>query len=103
MADNSHLCGACRRVMCRDCKAIADEYPALLQRYKAALHKAEQALEQARQELTIARQSRDDYARVLKLGVQPQMLAWIESLTPAQFRQAVERAAQDHGSNGGTQ
>lgn len=87
------LCGACRRVMCRECKGIADEYDELLRNQKAYLHKANQQLEQAQAETERQRKRADEYERLMKLGQHPLMLAWIDSMTPTQLRQAVERAA----------
>lgn len=83
MTQGSHLCAACRRVMCRECKAIAVEYST----------KMEDERNKARQELKIAQRSIADLEHILKLGVGPQILAWMDSLTPAQLRAAVEKAA----------
>lgn len=89
----SFLCARCARSMCTDCRSIADEYHELYTRQQQALYQAEQALLAARQERDVYQQSRDDYKRVLSLGINAQMLAWLNSLTPAQLRASVEEAA----------
>lgn len=87
------FCGCCRDVICTDCRQIAEEYADLYARQKAYMHKAQQELEAVQRELKRAQRSRDDYRRVLELGVAPQMLAWMRSLSPASLRKAVEREA----------
>jgi hypothetical protein len=77
--------------MCEDCQSNAEEYAELYTRQKAYLHKAQQELEAAQRALKLAERSRDDYKRVLELGVAPQMLAWMRSLSPSAFRKAIER------------
>lgn len=79
--------------MCRECKAIAAEYSTMLNNAKAYLKKMEDERDKARQELKIAQRSIADLEHILKLGVGPQILAWMDSLTPAQLRAAVEKAA----------
>ena len=90
---NSFLCRHCAAVMCDECRSIAEEYDELYTRQKAYMHKAQQELEAAQRALKIAERSRDDYKRIIELGIAPQMLAWMRSLTPAQLRKASEREA----------
>lgn len=90
---NSFLCRHCLAAMCDDCKSNAEEYAELYARQKAYLHKAQQEIEAVQRELELTKRSRDDYKRVLELGVAPQMLAWMRSLTPSTLRKAIEREA----------
>lgn len=91
----SFLCGHCKAVMCDDCQSNAEEYAELYALQKAYLHKAQQELEAAQRDLKLAERSRDDYKRILELGVAPQMLAWMRTLSPSMFRKRVEREAAD--------
>lgn len=88
----SFLCGSCNRLMCDDCKSIAEEYAVLYAGQKSYLIKAEDEVKRLRQEIEVLKQGRDDYKRILGLGVGPQIVAWMNSLTPAQLRSAVEKA-----------
>ena len=79
--------------MCAECKSIAAEYDELYRNQKAYLHKAQQELEAMQRELKAAQRARDDYKRIIELGVGPQLLAWMDSLTPASLRKAIEAQA----------
>ncbi len=87
---SSFLCRHCAATMCDECKSVAEEYAELYARQKAYLHKAQQELEAVQRELELTKRSRDDYKRILEMGIAPQMLAWMRSLSPAQLRRAVE-------------
>lgn len=91
---DSFLCGSCRRAMCRECTAIATEYAELLDSYKARNWKEQQLREQAQQEAARAVKRADEYERLMKLGQHALLLAWMDSMTPTQLREAVERTQQ---------
>lgn len=88
----SFLCRYCKRAMCKDCKSIAEEYQELLERRTRALSAAESEREAAVREAEQARKRADDYEHIMKLGQHPMMLAWMDSLSSDELRQAVERA-----------
>ncbi len=86
----SFFCGHCRSAICTECRQIAEEYAELHTLQKAYLHKREQELVVARREIEILKRARDDYKRILEMGVGPQISAWMDSLTPASLRKAIE-------------
>ena len=98
MNDNNFLCRTCRKALCRECRSIADEYAELLRNQKAYLHKAQQQLEQAQAEAERARKRADDYERLMKLGQHALVLAWMDSITPAELLASVAR--RDGGAQG---
>jgi hypothetical protein len=91
---DSFLCGRCRRAVCAECKSIADEYSEIDCNQKALLWKAQQQLEQAQQDAARATKRAEEYERLMKLGQHALMVAWMDSMTPAQLLAAVEKAAQ---------
>lgn len=90
---STFLCRHCQSTMCADCRGVAEEYAELYARQKAYMHKAQQELEATQRDLALAQRSRDDYKRMLELGIAPQMLAWMRSMAPAKLRAVIEREA----------
>ena len=87
--DAVHLCRSCQAVMCPDCRSAAGENEFLAARRAELLHAAEEQARTARLEAERQRRRADDLDAVLRLGQHALLLAWINSLSPAQLRDAV--------------
>ena len=89
----SFLCGHCKRAMCADCEQIAEEYQELYENQKLSLSQMEWRMKQAEEEAAKQKRRAESLDAVLKCGIHPLMLAWVDSLSPSQLQDAVEKKA----------
>lgn len=90
MAKENFLCGQCRRILCNDCKSIADEYAELLTLRTRALSAANDAVEKLTQELARARREKSEWERIAKLGYPATLTAWMDWEAARQVAEAGE-------------
>jgi len=74
----SFLCGNCNRVMCEDCKSIAEEYEHLLQIRTRELIAAQDRLEEKQIELDVMKRRADMFEKISKCAIPEVIIAWID-------------------------
>lgn len=74
----SFLCGHCSKLMCDDCKSIAEEYQELLARRTNALAATDDELEKTKRELETWKRRAAMFEDVAKAGIPAVIIAWID-------------------------
>ena len=74
----SFLCGNCKRVMCNDCREIAEEYQELLDARIYALASAVSELETTQAEVARLKRRAEMYEECAKAGVGDIIAAWMD-------------------------
>ena len=95
--DLNFFCRHCSKAVCRDCQSIAIEALELSARRGQALMEAEQELKAAVEEKERAERRAADWERIMKLGQNALVLAWMNDHTPAQLLQKVVQHAAEPG------
>lgn len=85
------LCAGCRRVMCEDCRAMAEEYEELLQGWKRTASLVEGRVGELERDLVMARRAATDWERLARLGYPEVIGAWMEEVMKSEW--AAEAAA----------
>lgn len=75
----SFLCTRCRKLMCTDCRQIADEYAELLQNHQRAAFNGTKEIEDLRRKLAEAERRAAAYEEVSKMGFPELMRKFIDS------------------------
>jgi hypothetical protein len=75
--------------MCPDCRQIADEYQELLTARTRALYSANEERDRAIEAAKREKRRADDLDAILRIGLDPLILAWMDSQTSADLRSAV--------------
>jgi hypothetical protein len=89
-----YLCRNCLLSMCDDCLNVSEEYEELNKRLKVALWQMEEKLKEvakAEQRAQLAEQRAADWERLMKLGQNKLILAWIDSQRLPDLVSTVER------------
>lgn len=94
---NNFVCGRCSALVCEDCMGIAEEWAELAQARARELFRNEDEMKKMREELARAKRKADDYERMMKLGQNAVLLAWIDDNGPTEATRKMEAAKAKRG------
>jgi hypothetical protein len=89
---SSFFCGNCAAFVCDDCRLIAEEWEELAKNRARAVMRLEEELKKAKQDLAFANNRAGDFERMMLLGQNALLAAWINDNGPAEAVRKMEEA-----------